>query len=218
MTMSPSQRAAAIAILAVTLPLAVIAWPLCVASSFIPVFGFLVLPTLLTCTSFILYGTSWLLYLVLAPAAPLPYSPIRCYALDKQVYYRLREALRLGLPSIAVDWVYRRVMVLGSKEKESIVQENIPYDAAAGKTKYLDVYLPFRNRSKSASAKEPDIGSDEERSQMNVPVVVFVPGGGWAFADKRHYLQIALNLRKKGLMVVVPDLVSCLCNCVRRLD
>lgn len=42
-----------------------------------------------------------------------------------------------------------------------------------------------------------------------VPVIVFIPGGGWtSFADKRHYLQLALSLRKKGLAVVIPDIVS----------
>ncbi|CAD6584803.1 MAG: hypothetical protein CYPHOPRED_002852 [Cyphobasidiales sp. Tagirdzhanova-0007] len=111
---------------------------------------------------------------------------------------RVKEAWRLNLGGIAMDWTYRRVMVLGSKGREYVVKENISYGSCRG-NKRLDLYFPVR-RSTTASSDD----SDEPRPQ--VPIVVFIPGGGWAFTDKRYYLQLALTLRKKGLMVITPDI------------
>ena len=187
-------------LLAVTLPLALLSWPVLLLCVFIPFFGFLSLPSVLSCSLYILYGSTWLTYLLLAPSSPLPSSPFRCYKVSRALLIRVKEAWRLNLGGIAMDWTYRRVMVLGSKGREYVVKENISYGSCRG-NKRLDLYFPVR-RSTTASSDD----SDEPRPQ--VPIVVFIPGGGWAFTDKRYYLQLALTLRKKGLMVITPDIVS----------
>lgn len=194
------------ALLAVTLVASVLAWPLLVVTSLIPVFGFVILPTLAGVSLFILYGATWLLYSTLAPEVALPYSPKRCYKVCLAFLRWIREAFRLNIAAIATDWAYRRVLLLGSKGRETVIKENIPYGSG---DKRLDVYLPIKRRNRAGSASSGDDGIDGDRAESpKVPVVVFIPGGGWAFADKRYYLQVALTLRKKGLMVIIPDIVS----------
>jgi hypothetical protein len=207
-------------LLSITLPLAVLAWPVLLLSCLIPLFGFLAFPTVLSLSLFILYGATWLLYLVLAPDTPLPYSPRRCYKVTLALSRYLREAWRTSLLGIAIDWSYRRVLVLGAKGRESILQENVDYGSATAGNR-LDVYLPLKRRgpppaeasssdeaSRDRGTTDDEQGTAESR-RPKVPVVVLIPGDGWSsqFSDKRYYLQVALTLRKKGLMVVVPNIV-----------
>lgn len=193
------------ALLATTLALSVLAWPLLVVTSLVPLFGFVILPTLLGVSLFILYGSTWLLYSTLAPEVALPTSPRRAFTICLALVRWIREAFRLNLAALATDWAYRRVLVLGSKGRETVLKENVLYGSS---NKRLDIYLPIRRRS-PGSTSSGDEGTDRDGSEdPQVPVVVLVPGGGWAFADKRYYLQVALTLRKKGLMVVIPDIVG----------
>ena len=116
-----------------------------------------------------------------------------------------------------MDWSYRRVMVLGSKGRRRIVKENIAYGSCNG-YKHLDLYFPARRSMTAGSASE-----DSDEAHIKAPVVVFIPGGGWAFTDKRYYLQLALTLRKKGLLVIIPDIVrqpicSLICGYQRPTD
>lgn len=194
------------AVLAAALVLSVLAWPLLVLTSLIPLFGFVILPTLLGVSLFILYGSTWLLYSTLAPESSLPTSPRRCWKVCLALVRWIREGFKLNTAALATDWAYRRVLVLGSKSRDTVLKENVPYGSG---NKRLDVYLPLKRRYRAGSAASADEGTDGDDETPKAPVVVFIPGGGWAFADKRYYLQVALTLRKKGLMVVIPDIVRC---------
>jgi hypothetical protein len=129
----------------------------------------------------------------------------------------VHEAWRLSFAQLAMDWSYRRVMVLGSKGRDQVITENIPYGSYKGNKK-LDVYLPpaqsqQRRASHPASSSDDDNqenGGDETETPVELaPVIVLILTGGWGvYADKRYFVQVALTLRKKGLMVVVPDIVS----------
>lgn len=207
------RRRVGVLLLAVAVPVALVLWPLFLAFSLVPLVGFFTLPSVLACSILLLYGTAWLAYLVLVPpsaALRLPLSPGRCYRICRSVVVHAREAWQLNVGGLAMDWAYRRVMVLGSKGRDNIVRENLPYGSATGNRK-LDLYLPLRRAHGSSRGQQQGSAEDTDDSSAetaSVPVVVFIPGGGWAFSDKRYYLQLALTLRKKGLMVVVPDIVS----------
>ncbi|KAK9895047.1 alpha/beta-hydrolase [Cystobasidium minutum MCA 4210] len=195
--------------LVLTVPIVLLSTPVLVLCVFIPFVGFLALPTLLATSVYLLYGTTWLCYAFLSPQARLPYSPKRCYKICREAARWLYEAYRLNAPALAMDWSYRRVMVLGSKSRDHIIKENIPYGSYKGNKK-LDVYLPPSNaRQYEASADQVDNqdGGDSVAPDEPAPVVILILAGGWGvFSDKRYFVQIALTLRKKGMMVVVPDI------------
>lgn len=199
--------------LVLTVPIVLLSTPLLVLCVFIPFVGFLALPTLLAVSVYLLYGTTWLCYLLLSPQARLPYSPKRCYKICREAARWLYEAYRLNAPALAMDWSYRRVMVLGSKSREQIIRDNIPYGSYKGNKK-LDVYLPPSSIARpEAPAGDGDEdnqnGGDSTTADEPAPVVVLILTGGWGvFADKRYFVQTALTLRKKGMMVVVPDIVG----------
>lgn len=113
-------------------------------------------------------------------------------------------------------------MVLGSKGRESIIKENIPYGSLKG-NKRLDVYLPPLSKREASDGHVQsdnidgdapelaggDTASDASSTASGTPIIVLILNGGWGlFGDKRYYVQVALTLRKKGFMVVVPDVVS----------
>lgn len=204
--------------LVLTLPIVLLSTPLLLLCVFIPFVGFLALPTVLACSLYLLYGTTWLCYLFLSPQTKLPYSPKRCYKVGREAARWLYEAYRLNAAGLATDWAYRRVMVLGSKGREQIIRENIPYGSYRG-NKQLDVYLsPSIHASRQQSTDKYHENDDDRRDGGDsttsitddpAPVVVLICTGGWGvFSDKRYFVQIALTLRKKGLMVVVPDIVG----------
>lgn len=201
--------------LLLTLPLVLLSTPLLLLCVFIPFVGFLALPSVLTCSVYLLYGTTWLCYSFLSPQSKLPYSPKRCYKVCREVSRWLYEAYRLNIAGLAMDWSYKRVMVLGSKARDQIIRENIPYGSYKGNKK-LDVYLPpstITRHKRADDIHEEDVRRDGGESTTSAtddpaPVIVLICTGGWGvFADKRYIVQIALTLRKKGLMVVVPDIV-----------
>lgn len=201
--------------LVLTLPVVVLSTPLLLLCVFIPFVGFLALPTVLACSVYLLYGTTWLSYLVLSPQTKLPYSPKRCYKICREAARWLYEAYRLNAAGLAMDWAYRRVMVLGSKGREHIIRENLPYGSYKGNKK-LDVYIPpssFTSHKRAEDVLEEDDkrdggGSTTSATEDPAPIIVLICPGGWGvFSDKRYFVQIALTLRKKGFMVVVPDIV-----------
>jgi hypothetical protein len=201
LTVMMMKRRFGVLFLATTLPLALLSWPFLVLCAFIPIVGFLSLPTTLACSIYLIYGSTWLAYLTLAPTTPLPYSPFRAYKVVRALLRWVKEAWTLNLGSISMDWSYRRVLVLGSKGRDKIIRENIAYGSVKGNKK-LDVYLPMK-RSSNDPAQENDISNEKK-----APIIVFIPGGAWSLVDKRYYLQVALTLRKKGMLVVIPDIVS----------
>lgn len=189
-----------------TLLTSLLLWPVLLLFLLTPLVGFLVLPTLFALSVLVILSSSWLVYALLAPDTAFPYSPRRCLKVARALYRAVREAWHVNLLGLALDWSYRWIMVLGSKKRDSIIVENIPYapphvKAPAGSQKkpfprrrLLDVYLPMEHQAESETGEA-------------APVIVFIPGGGWAFSSKRYYLQLALTLRKKGNMVVIPDIV-----------
>lgn len=209
-------------VLLLTLPVVLLSTPLLALCVFIPFVGFAALPSLLASLVYILYATTWLSYLFLAPASKLPYSPKRCYKICRQAARWMYEAYRLNAPVLAMDWSYRRVMVLGSKSRDQIIRENIPYGSYKGNKK-LDVYLPpsfssYRHESRDGQAEHGDDrqqdGGDLNASNDPAPVLVLILAGGWGvYSDKRYFVQIALTLRKRGMMVVVPDIVRSYFTC-----
>jgi len=191
-----------LASLLVVCPAAAFAWPFAAALSIVPFVGFVALPSLLGLTVLLFYGLAWLACLLLAqddsPARHtaegrvnrrlyLPWSPARCWRIDRAAIRWAVELVRLGVvPDLLGDWCYRRVMMLGG-QSQSIVREGISYGAKA--SNLLDAYLP----PKSSMANGP------------VPVLVFVPGGGRFFGKRSYYAQVALRLRKLGFVVLVLD-------------
>ncbi|CAO1613400.1 unnamed protein product [Sympodiomycopsis kandeliae] len=129
------------------------AWPFLAISCAIPIISLATIPLFLLLSLLLLYSISWFTYLVLAQAdAPsldtgrtrflpfLPYSPSKCVKVTWATVVYSATALRLALPA-ALDWSYRRVMVLGTAAGSAVVKEGILYGSPS-QGKRLDVYLP----------------------------------------------------------------------------
>jgi hypothetical protein len=160
------------------------------------------LPTLLSLTLFLLYATTWVLYLFLEYDGRLPLSPVRCWRVDTALWRVVRDAWRLSLIELGLDLAYRRLMISGGRDAKQTVVEGVTYGAASG-ARRLDLYLP-------ASHLHDD-------RAMPAPIIVVVPGGGWMFRKRALYTQLAQRLRQLGYAVVVPDLVSFPCVLAARL-
>lgn len=154
------------------------------------------LPTLLSLTLFLLYATSWLLYLFFQYDGRLPLSPVRCWRVDAALWRVVRDAWRLSIIELGLDLAYRRLMITGGRDAKQTVVEGVIYGAVSG-AKRLDLYLPAAHLldDKSPSA----------------PIIVVAPGGGWMLRKRAMYTQLALRLRQLGYAVVVPDIVSFPC-------
>lgn len=150
------------------------------------------------------YALTWTSYLVLAQADPpanvtlpfLPLSPIRCTRVALHLLRLARDFLTAGAIDLFLDLQVRRVMVLGGKDANRVVRENVLY-AEGGRR--LDVYLPLGVRAE---------GDTEQPPRQLAPVVVFVGGGNWTWWRKKWGSQAALRLRRLGYTVVVPNIAQ----------
>lgn len=149
------------------------------------------------------YATTWILYLAAAQTdAPphvrllyLPWSPIRCFKVTRYTVYVLRDWINARAPKLFFDLQLRRVLVLGGKDRKSIVKENILY-ADGGRR--LDVYLAVKDHL--------DLDDDGDEESALSPVIVFVGGGNWSWWKRKMAAQAALRLRRLGFVVVAPEL------------
>lgn len=128
-------------------------WPILALSCVVPFLSLITVPLFILLSLLLLYSISWFTYLVLAQAdAPsshnganrflpfLPYSPSKCVKVTWATLIYSATALKLALPA-ALDWSYRRVMVLGTAAGSAVVKEGILYGSPSP-GKRLDVYLP----------------------------------------------------------------------------
>ena len=186
--------------LTVLVPSAAMAWPLAAVLSVMPLVGFVALPSLLGLTVFLLYAVAWIAYLALAQWDPptsssdavddhlppstgnltggpfLPWSPTRCWKVDRAVARFLKDAWRLGLLELWFDWAYRRLMILGGRHSKDIITEGVHYGSRS--SQLLDVYMPPPGLTTSSV-------DDHDASSTRAPIIVFVPGGGW-MTSKRY--------------------------------
>ncbi|KAG0150104.1 hypothetical protein CROQUDRAFT_652793 [Cronartium quercuum f. sp. fusiforme G11] len=217
----PAQHPAlARSILLILIPstiLAIVLWPLCLALSLLPFFGFIGIPWLLILSLFLLYGLSSIPYLLFAQDDPpegssllvLPLSPFRAWRVVKTMFQQTVPIFNLGLLELVLDFSYRRIIVLGGRKgKSAIVHENIAYNTNGNTTKRLDVYVPPEWSSTYANRPYED-GLEADHSHVPssalAPVIVFVHPGGWSFTHKGFYIQLALRLRRLGFCVIVPN-------------
>ena len=199
------------------------------------------IPIFIGLTVLLPYASSWYAYLLLAQTDDprghsrrlpfLPYSPTRCIKVTYAALQYAATAVQLTLPA-ALDWSYRRVMVLGTAAGNAVVKEGIVYDESTNKR--LDVYLPpsshrgqqqgsRRTRKHSTQFAEdlPSVDGNDDldaaaegsrtpnRPRRGAAVIVFLPScilpATWS-SKRKAYLQLALRLRRMGNCVVVPDI------------
>ncbi|SDA02340.1 BZ3501_MvSof-1269-A2-R1_Chr12-3g03551 [Microbotryum saponariae] len=182
-----------------TLVAAILALPFLAVFSFVPVLGFIALPSVLSIAVFSLYALPWILYLIFAqddppPSVPLPYlpySPYKCLKITSASFQFLRDLIASGYIALWFDLQIKRFTVLSGKDGSVYVQRNIPYAEGFTANK-LDIYRPE--------------GYDPVTSNVEAPVIVLVGGANWTLWNKTLGAQIALRLRRLGYCVVVPDL------------
>lgn len=168
--------------------LGVPAWPFLALSCAVPFLSLVTVPLFILLSLLLLYSISWFTYLVLAQAdAPsldssrtrflpfLPYSPSKCVKVTWATLVYSATAFKLALPA-ALDWSYRRVMVLGTAAGSAVVKEGILYGSPP-QDKRLDVYLPparsgqdqqrspHHQRHASSSSSFPRSGSSHSVSE-----------------------------------------------------
>lgn len=195
-------------------------YPFVAVLSVVPFIGVVALPSLLGLTAFLIYGSAWLVYLLLAQddlptgvsGVFLPWSPLRCLKVDRVLLSKCRSMIQLGIPQLALDWCYRRIMVTGGRNGKKIVRENILYGSDFPGRR-LDVYMPdidpILDTSQPRDVQDPkEEGEDGGVGRELAPVLVLFGGGAWTFGNRRTYMQLALRFRRLGYVVVLPDLVS----------
>ncbi|BGP27550.1 type B carboxylesterase domain containing protein [Rhodotorula toruloides] len=185
-------------------------WPFLALGTLIPLVGLVSLPTLLTCSLAILLLLPVILYLLLAqPGSPspplLPYfpvlSPLRCIRLTLFAFQVLLDAYRCSLIPLLLDGLTKRILILGGRDTDQIIRENIVYipcdPPAYPEARRLDVYRPELPPSSDADASL-------------APVIVLLPSPVYRLAHLRSFPapSIALRLRQRGICVVVPSLAS----------
>ncbi|SCV73094.1 BQ2448_7019 [Microbotryum intermedium] len=181
-----------------TLFAATLALPFLAIFSFVPILGFIALPSVLSIAVFSLYALPWILYLIFAQDDPppsvqlpyLPYSPYKCLKITSASFQFLRDLIASGYIALWFDLQIKRFTMLSGREANTFVQRNIPY-AEGFTTNKLDVYRPD--------------GYDQRSSNIEAPVIVLVGGANWTMWNKTLGAQIALRLRRLGYCVVVPD-------------
>lgn len=104
----------------------------------------------------------------------------------------------------------RRVVVLGGRDKKDILKENILYrEGEKGELgKRLDVYLPVKRFVNTETGSSHNGNGTVSEGDTLAPVIVFVGGGNWTWWKRSHGAQVALQLRRRGYCVVVPDLTQ----------
>ncbi|PRQ71148.1 hypothetical protein AAT19DRAFT_10688 [Rhodotorula toruloides] len=186
------------------------AWPFLALGSLIPLVGLVSLPTLLACTLAILLFLPATLYLLFAqPGSPSPHllphlpvlSPLRCIRLTLFASQVLLDAYRSSLLPLLLDGLTKRILILGGREADQVVRENIVYipsdPPAYPEALRLDVYRP---------ELPPASGSDAPLA----PVIILLPSPSYRLTHLRSFpaASIALRLRQRGICVVVPSLTS----------
>ncbi|GAA5888826.1 hypothetical protein JCM5296_005006 [Sporobolomyces johnsonii] len=193
---------------------AVLAWPVLVLGSFVPVVGLVSLSSLLGCTAFIYLALPTTLHLLFSQSeAPpstsflplsLPYlplfkpSPLAPIYLTHYTFRLLYDAYHSSLLSLFLDSCAKRILILGGLEAEKVVKENVVYLPSSDPlelSKRLDIYYPVAQPGSSGSL---------------TPVVLLIPSPSYRLFGLKSFpaAQIALRLRRLGLCVVVPEITA----------